>query len=286
MIEFWNARVLENLNSSPQNNFKLCLRIVDKVFYFYDMVLLTFNIIAPEIPVSYQKIVTEEELLKITTDGTQKILEILEKYQVHTTFFVEISLVEKLPELLKSIAKKGHELGLLNKYSYQKEIETAKGFLEELTGKTIRGMRQFPEKRLSSEKLKAMQFIYRSPMDFSNIFFFKNTLERKIAYEEHEIMVIPESVSPYSRLPYNDFTFQMIPMKFYQNMVTETLEKEEYVMIYLNSWQFVELNDKKFGLSFYRKYNLGVQMEEKLDRFLKFVEENDLAITRMKDFFF
>ena len=57
-------------------------------------------------------------------------------------------------------------------------------------------------------------------------------------------------------------------------------------MIYLNSWQFVELNDKKFGLSFYRKYNLGVQMEEKLDRFLKFVEENDLAITRMKDFFF
>ena len=105
-------------------------------------------------------------------------------------------------------------------------------------------------------------------MDFSNIFFFKNALERKIAYEEHEIMVIPESVSPYSRLPY------------------ETLEKEEYVMIYLNSWQFVELNDKKFGLSFYRKYNLGVQMEEKLDRFLKFVEENDLAITIMKDFFF
>lgn len=250
------------------------------------MVLLTFNIIAPEIPVSYQKIVTEEELLKITTDGTHKILEILEKYQVHTTFFVEISLVEKLPELLKSIVKKGHELGLLNKYSYQKEVETAKDFLEELTGKTIRGMRQFPEKRLSSEKLKAMQFIYRSPMDFSNIFFFKNTLERKIAYEEHEIMVIPESVSPYSRLPYNDFTFQMIPMKFYQNMVTETLQKEEYVMIYLNSWQFVELNDKKFGLSFYRKYNLGVQMEEKLDRFLKFVEENDLAITRMKDFFF
>ena len=250
------------------------------------MVLLTFNIIAPEIPLSYQKIVTEEELLKITTDGTQKILEILEKYQVHTTFFVEISLEEKLPELLKTIAKKGHELGLLNKYSYQKEIETAKDFLEELTGKTIRGMRQFPEKRLSSEKLKAMQFIYRSPMDFSNIFFFKNTLERKIAYEEHEIMVIPESVSPYSRLPYNDFTFQMIPMKFYQNMVTETLQKEEFVMIYLNSWQFVELNDKKFGLSFYRKYNLGVQMEEKLDRFLKFVEENDLAITRMKDFFF
>ena len=56
-------------------------------------------------------------------------------------------------------------------------------------------------------------------------------------------------------------------------------------MIYLNSWQFVELNDKKFGLSFTENTILALQMEEKLDRFLKFVEENDLAITRMKDFF-
>ena len=57
-------------------------------------------------------------------------------------------------------------------------------------------------------------------------------------------------------------------------------------MIYLNSWQFVELNDKKFGLSFYRKYNLGVQMEEKLDRFLKFVEENDLVNYQNEGFLF
>ena len=53
----------------------------------------------------------------------------------------------KVTRTFKTIAKKGHELGLLNKYSYQKEIETAKDFLEELTGKTIRGMRQFPEKK-------------------------------------------------------------------------------------------------------------------------------------------
>ena len=250
------------------------------------MILLSFNIIHPEISEKNVGLVSEEELLKVTSDGTLKILEILEKNMLQATFFVEISLVEKLPELLKIILKKGHELSFLNKNSYQSEIEKAKLFAEELTGKSVRGLRQFPEKRVNSEMVKKLGFIYRSPLDYANIFFYKNTLEKKIAKEENGIMVIPESVSPYSRLPYNDFTFQMIPMKFYQNMVTETLQKEEYVLIYLNSWQFVELNDKKFGLSFYRKYNLGVQMEEKLDRFLKFVEENDLAITRMKDFFF
>ena len=250
------------------------------------MILLSFNIIHPEISEKNLGLVSEEELLKVTSDGTLKILEILEKYMLQATFFVEISLVEKLPELLKIIVKKGHELSLLNKNSYQSEIEKAKLFAEELTGKSVRGLRQLPEKRVNSEMVKKLGFIYRSPLDYANIFFYKNTLEKKIAKEENGIMVIPESVSPYSRIPYNDFSFQLIPMFFYKNMINETLQKEDYVMVYLNSWQFLELNHSKFGLPLYRKYNLGKQMENKLERFLQFVEESEWAVTRIKDFFF
>ena len=250
------------------------------------MILLSFNIIHPEISEKNVGLVSEEELLKVTSDGTLKILEILEKYMLQATFFVEISLVEKLPELLKIIVKKGHELSLLNKNSYQSEIEKAKLFAEELTGKRVRGLRQLPEKRVNSEMVKKLGFIYRSPLDYANIFFYKNTLEKKIAKEENGIMVIPESVSPYSRIPYNDFSFQLIPMFFYKNMINETLQKEDYVMVYLNSWQFLELNHSKFGLPLYRKYNLGKQMENKLERFLQFVEESEWAVTRIKDFFF
>lgn len=250
------------------------------------MILLSFNIIHPEILEKNKGIVSEEELLKITSDGTLKILEILEKYMLQATFFVEISLVEKMPDLLKTIVKKGHELGLLNKNSYQSEIEKAKLFAEEITEKSIRGLRQFPEKRVNSETVKRLGFIYRSPLDYANIFFYKNTLEKKTAKEENGIMVIPESVSPYSRIPYNDFSFQMIPLFFYKNMINETLQKEDYVMVYLNSWQFSELNHSKFGLPIYRKYNLGKQMQNKLERFLQFVEESEWAVTRIKDFFF
>jgi len=250
------------------------------------MILLSFNIIHPEISEKNVGLVSEEELLKVTSDGTLKILEILEKNMLQATFFVEISLVEKLPELLKIIVKKGHELSLLNKNSYQSEIEKAKLFAEELTGKSVRGLRQFPEKRVNSEMVKKLGFIYRSPLDYANIFFYKNTLEKKIAKEENGIMVIPESVSPYSRIPYNDFSFQLIPMFFYKNMINETLQKEDYVMVYLNSWQFSELNHSKFGLPIYRKYNLGKQMQNKLERFLQFVEESEWAVTRIKDFFF
>ena len=133
------------------------------------MILLSFNIIHPEISEKNVGLVSEEELLKVTSDGTLKILEILEKNMLQATFFVEISLVEKLPELLKIIVKKGHELSLLNKNSYQSEIEKAKLFAEELTGKSVRGLRQFPEKRVNSEMVKKLGFIYRSPLDLSLI---------------------------------------------------------------------------------------------------------------------
>lgn len=252
------------------------------------MVLLSFNIISPEIPLKDKDLVPEEELLRITFNGTKKIIDVLEKNYVFCTFFIEVSLVEKMPELLKLIIKKGHELGILNQNSTEEEIVKAKLKAEELTGKFISGIRQFPKFKYSSDVVKRMKFSYHSSMYFSNIFWLDNKgFEKKTVYEENELVIVPDSWSTYSKLPYNDFTFQMIPLFFYKNMINNSMKgDDEYIVIYLNSWQFVELNHSKFGLPLYRKYNLGRQMEDKLGRFLLFLEESEWAVNRMKDFFF
>ena len=98
------------------------------------MILLSFNIIAPAIPEKNKHLVSDEELLSITLAGTQKIIDVLDKHFVLSTFFVEVSLVEKMPELLKLLVKKGHELGILNKKSSEEEIVKAKLKAEEITG--------------------------------------------------------------------------------------------------------------------------------------------------------
>ena len=251
------------------------------------MVLLSFNVIAPEVPIKEKHLVSEEELIKITFNGTKKIIDVLEKHFVFCTFFVEVSLVEKMPELLQLITKKGHELGILNQHSTEEEIVSAKKIAEELTGKFVSGIRQFPQFKHKSDVVKRMKFSYHSSMYFSNIFWLNKDFDKKTVYEENELVIVPDSWSPYSKLPYNDFTFQMIPLFFYKNMVNNSMKgDDEYIVIYLNSWQFVELNHSKFGLPFYRKYNLGRQMEDKLGRFLLFLEEREWAVNRMKDFFF
>ena len=251
------------------------------------MILLSFNIIAPAIPEKNKHLVSDEELLSITLAGTQKIIDVLDKHFVLSTFFVEVSLVEKIPELLKLLVKKGHELGILNKKSSEEEIVKAKLKAEEITGKFISGIRQFPQHKHKSDVVKRMHFSYHSSMYFSQIFWLNKDFDKKTVYEENDLVIVPDSWSPYSKLPYNDFTFQMIPLFFYKNMVNNSMKgDDEYIVIYLNSWQFVELNHSKFGLLFYRKYNLGKQMEDKLGRFLLYLEESEWAVNRMKDFFF
>ena len=105
-------------------------------------------------------------------------------------------------------------------------------------------------------------------------------------FEENGLSIIPESISPYSQIPYNDFVFQVVPLKFYQNMVVETLKNEDFVLIYLNSWQFTDLEKHQFQVPFYRKYNSGRRMENKLEDFLQWMNENEFAFSRMKDFVF
>lgn len=75
-------------------------------------------------------------------------------------------------------------------------------------------------------------------------------------------------------------------MKYYQSMVFETLKKDDFVLIYLNSWQFTNFSRYQFDIPFYRRLNLGKKMEDKLDALLTWINEKEMATSRMKDYIF
>ncbi len=98
--------------------------------------------------------------------------------------------------------------------------------------------------KIAQENLKLLEFNYVSNIDNANILFpFKRLKRNTEITEEDGLSIVPESISPYSQLPYNDFVFQILPMKYYQNMVLETLQNEEFVLIYLNAWQFTDFKN-------------------------------------------
>ena len=250
------------------------------------MILLSFNIINNKKNFKDDFRINDEQILEITVDNTEALLRILENHNVLVTFFIEVSIAEKTQALIKKIIAKGHELALYNESSTLKEIENVKINTEKFTGKIIRGIRQ-QEIAFSETDLKNLEFNYISNIENAGILFPFKRLERSTEITEiNGVSIVPESISPYSQIPYNDFVFQTVPLAFYQNMVFETIKTDDFVVIYLNSWQFTDLDKFKFKVPFYRKYNSGRKMEDKLEALLTWINENELATSRMKDFIF
>ncbi|KMQ61003.1 polysaccharide deacetylase [Chryseobacterium sp. BLS98] len=250
------------------------------------MILLTFNILNIEAEAKNGSEISDVERLKIAEDNTKAILRILDIYDIKASFFVEVSIAEKLQNLLKAISSKGHEIAFYNKNSNLHEIENVKKNIQDLLEKQIRGIRQ-KDFKLPQENLKSLEFNYVSNIDNADILFpFKRLKRDTEISEEDGLSIVPESISPYSQLPYNDFVFQILPMKYYQNMVFETLKKDDFVLIYLNSWQFTDFKKYRFDIPFYRSLFSGKKMEDKLEALLAWIDENDMATSRMKDYIF
>lgn len=250
------------------------------------MILLTFNIINNKPETTSGSLLSDEKLLEITISNTNAIIRLLELHDIRCTFFIDVVLVGSLPQLMKKLVSKGHEVALYNNGSSREAVAEAKDFVEKITEKPVRGIRR-KTARLSVLQLKELGFMYISDVENAGILFPFRRLERTTEiFEEAGLSIIPESISPYSQIPYNDFVFQMLPMEYYKSMVAETLKNEEFVMIYLNTWQFTDHKDHQLKIPFYRKLNTGKKMEDKLERFLAWIDEKEYATTRIKDYIF
>lgn len=250
------------------------------------MILLTFNIISSKSDFVKNHRIEDQEIIKITEQNTSAILRILESHNILVTFFVEISMVSKLTTLIKKISRSGHEVSFYNDNSTLAEIETAKKTTEEYLGKIIRGIRQ-KDVFHSVAELKNLEFNYISNIENAHILFPFQRLKRSTEISQmNGLSIIPESISPYSQIPYNDFVFQMLPLALYKNMVNETMRNDDFVLIYLDSRQFTDFDRFKFKIPFYRKYNSGKKMEDKLEDFLRWINDHENATSRVKDFVF
>ena len=250
------------------------------------MILLTFNIINPDRAFKNVGGLSDQELLEITIQNTKAILRSLGNKEIRATFFIEISLIPNLEKLIKRIIDDGHEISFFNIDSTLSQLEEVKKWTEALIDKQIRGIRM-KENDFALSEIFNLRFTYVSlDEDTALIFPFKR-FERKAPFtEQNGLTILHESISRYSQIPYNDFIFQIIPLSFYESMVIETIKKDEFVFVYLNSWQFTDFEKKSFDVSFYKKYNSGKKLHDKLDDFCNWMIENELANARVKDFAF
>ncbi len=248
------------------------------------MILLSFNITDSVHFLKNKLQISDENLIKIIEKNTESVLRTLENHEVTATFFISDSLVSKFEKLIKLIYKERHEIAIFQQSDYIEKNQLAKEKVFEYIGKSAKGIRNIGG-GISLDSIDQLGFSYYSPIEKMKLTYLLKRLERKTeVYSEKGIQIIPESISPYTQIPYNETIFQYVPLKYYQNMVLETLKNEDYVLVYLNMLQFTDFEDNNLKIPFYKKYNTGKKLEDKLNSFLSFVNENDLATSLMKDY--
>lgn len=250
------------------------------------MILLTFNVNIYENGVVLNQPHNQDSLIKAIEEKTEVLLLLLELHEFQATFFIEISVAERLQKLIKEISFYGHEIALYNINSTPENIEKTKQNLEQFLEKPVRGLRQ-KHHQISYLEIKNLDFNYVSNIEESKLNFLWRKLTSKThIHIENDLTIVPESQSPYSQLPFNDYVFQVTPMKYYESMLLESLKNNEYVMIYVNAWQFFNRNESPFDLPFYKNINTGRTFEDRLEQLFQFIDENEIAVSRMKDYLF
>ena len=84
-------------------------------------------------------------------ENVDRLLELLDRYDVKATFFTLGWVAKKLPHLVRRVAAEGHEIAShgwshaplwrLTPASFRDEVRTSKSFLEDLSGQAVQGYR-------------------------------------------------------------------------------------------------------------------------------------------------
>ncbi|WP_130432908.1 polysaccharide deacetylase family protein [Cuneatibacter caecimuris] len=147
MRQFWNKYVLHN----GMAWLAAALVVIGAAVYLPAALMTSGQAAGRKIPI--YSVETEKKQVALSFDAawgnedTSKILDILEKHQIHSTFFMTGGWVEKYPEDVQRIAQAGHDLGnhsqnhkemsRLDSGQARDEIMKVHESVKELTGKSM-----------------------------------------------------------------------------------------------------------------------------------------------------
>lgn len=233
-------------------------------------VLLTFDLEEFDIPEEYGAKIPLEDKIKIGKKAVLPILSLLDKYNARATFYTTAFFAEKEPLLIRKIAEK-HEIASHSYYhsSFSEEdLSKSKQKLEELSGKKVNGFRMPRLQPFDKLALKKAGYLYDSSMNPTYLPGRYNHLNKpKTLYKENGIYILPTTVSPVFRIPLFWLLFKNINLTLYNFLAYKSLKKYGYINLYFHPWEFTN-EIANYDLPFYIKSKKGVQLLNKLDKFM------------------
>jgi hypothetical protein len=251
-------------------------------------VLLSFDIEEFDMPLEYGKTIAFQDQIRISQEGTAKILDLLKQYKINATFFSTVVFAKHSPELIARIRSEGHELASHSYYHSKFEpshLAESKRELEALSGLPVTGFRMPRMMAVNNNDLLEAGYRYNSSLNPTYLPGRYNNLSRpRTSFNEDGLIQLPASVTPLVRFPLFWISFHNLPLPLYNGLCRRTMNHDGYLNIYFHPWEFIDLTSSFFGLPGFVSRNSGKKMIERFDGWLKWMNEQPYTFTTISSF--
>ena len=247
--------------------------------------MLSFDTEEFDLPREQGRIIPWQETIRVSEDGTNKILDILREEGVTATFFCTTTLLYHAPKLAERIIHEGHEIashGCDHANPQPKHVIESKRMLEMRYGIKIHGYRQPRMCDVDNKILKHEGYSYNSSLNPTFIpgrYLHLNA--SRLPFMTDGILQIPVSVTPLFRIPLFWLSAHHLPKWMYETLVKRTIQHDGYFITYFHPWEFMEIQHiSEYGIPYLIGHNSGNEMQKRLQHLiLTLKKENAKFIT-------
>lgn len=244
------------------------------------VVLLSFDVEEFDMPLEYGQQVPEEQQMQTGYNGFKVTMNIIDSLAVSATLFTTANFADHYQDDLRSIHPH-HEIASHTYYhsSFKNEdLLSSKKRLEEISGRTVKGLRMPRMRAVEMSEVKAAGYSYDSsinptwvPGRYNNL-----KLPRNI-YTQEDMLRLPASVSATFRIPLFWLSFKNFPYSLFLNGTKGAIKKDGYVCLYFHPWEFVDLS--AFKIPGYTKRLAGKPLQERLFRLISDLKKDYQFLT-------
>ncbi len=244
------------------------------------VVLLSFDVEEFDMPLEYGQQVPEEQQMQTGYDGFRVTMNIIDSLAVPATLFTTANFADHYQDDIKNVHLR-HEIASHTYYhsNFQNEdLLSSRKRLEEISGRTVRGLRMPRMRAVEINEIKAAGYSYDSsinptwvPGRYNNL-----KLPRSI-YKQEEMLRLPASVSATFRIPLFWLSFKNFPYSLFFHWVKGAIRKDGYVCLYFHPWEFVDLSAYK--IPGYTKRLAGKRLQDRLARLISDLKKDYQFLT-------
>lgn len=253
------------------------------------MILLSFDIEEFDVPREHGVDYSLEEGMKVSVEGTNRILDVLSENDVRATFFCTGNFAQNAPDVMKRIMDEGHEIachGVDHFEPKESDFVLSKEIVEEICGVNVVGYRQPRMFPVVEAEIKKAGYLYNSSLNPAFIPGRYMHLDTpRTWFLKDGVVQIPSSVTPIIRFPLFWLSLHNLPQGLYHALVRRVLKKDGYFVTYFHPWEFYELKEHpEFKIQFIIKRNSGMDMVKRLDKLVKMLKKNGHEFITYKEF--